>query len=71
VIYVFPKTLVPVIVWPIETVPVTLETVNVVPEIEPVAEKEKADDAVTIAEELLYPVGVKPATLMVDPTGMV
>jgi hypothetical protein len=36
-----------------ETVPVTLETVSVVPEIEPVAEKEMVDDAVTIAEELL------------------
>jgi hypothetical protein len=52
------------------TVPVMLERVRVVPEIEPVAEKDKVDEAVTTEDVVLYPVGVTPLTAIIVPTGM-
>ena len=48
-----------------------LERVRVVPETEPVAEKDRVDDAVTGTVVALYPLGVTPVTVIRVPTGTV
>jgi hypothetical protein len=61
----------PVIEAPTVIVPVTPDTVRVVPEIEPVQEKLVVEEEITAERETLYPLGVTPDTVTRDPEGIV
>jgi hypothetical protein len=65
------RTALPLRAAPTVIVPVTPETVSVVPEIDPVQENEVVEEAVTVASEVLYPDGVTPVMVMRDPVGIV
>jgi hypothetical protein len=68
---VFARTPDPVMTAPTVTVPVTADTVKVVPEIEPVQEKLVVDDVRTGDKEVLYPDGVAPVMVIEEPTEIV